>query len=75
MRSLTCNEDRLSSEEPKRGIERHKTLCFDGSGAIMWMRSLAAREDVEKVYDGDSEHVKAFKEDVSDVVGRLRCSF
>ena len=41
----------------------------------MWMRSLAARGDVEKVYDGDSGHVKAFKDDVSDLVGRLRCSF
>ena len=39
------------------------------------MRSLAAREDAEKVYDGDSEHVKAFKEDFSDLVGRLRCLF
>ena len=63
------------SEKPEKGIERHRTFCFDHSGAIMWMRSLAAREDVEKVYDGDSEHVKAFKEDVSDLVGRLRCSF
>ena len=31
--------------------------------------------NVEKVYDGDSEHVKAFKEDFNDLGGRLRCSF
>ena len=74
MRLLTSDgED--SSEELAKGIEMHRAFCFDRSGAFIWMRSVAVREDVEKVYDGDSEHVKAFKEDVSDLGGRLRCSF
>ena len=60
-RSLTCDRDRLSSEELIEGIERHRTFCFDRSGAFMWMRSLAASEDVEKVYDDDSEYVKGIQ--------------